>query len=282
YVSYDHEAGRIRGRSYTMSFSPGEDTIYFRAVSIPPSAGGTGQNIVDRLKIRMHLKTHLFFSLVFDEDDWDSSVRRWIDGPVRVVREVDNELSFLGVDVAPRVLVESTFYAEHHAAPTEIRQTVNIPSIAREAWLVSSVDLSEEAKGMRYYRARSPDQDPWRLIDGAPTEDERGLDPRRPPWHLVVGPQGAMIWRMDLPEPLAPITRLTFTDDESETDPPERVPGRIGEIGYRVDLFPLERGAYRMWTYYMFPPAWSLGAEQDYQRMIDRPLEVSVRSLGAL
>ncbi len=276
YVHYDAETETIAASSYTMQYEPGKDRIFFSSISIPASAGGNGQDFVDRLKMRTSIETKLFFSVSFDEDEWASVVAAYLDGPVRAIRQVKNRLSFLGIPVAPTIVVEATYYRDFHVAPTRIHQTVDFPSIASAAWFKAAVDLNDAARGMRYYRPSGDGASPWHGIDGVPTEDERNLDPHQPPWHLVTGAPGTFLWLMELPKPLVPATRLELHDDAASPEPPESTPGTLGELTYRIDLMPLAPGDYQMRVFYLFPPRWQPGDEARWLAMTRQPLAATI------
>lgn len=273
YVSFDPRTARIASDHMFFKYAPAQDKIYYEEIGVPTSGGGTGREFIDRLKLRIYIKTRLWFSLTFDEDEWDSSVGRWIDGPVRVVRQIENELRFLGVAIAPTILVDAMYYRDFHVAPTTIHQTVNIPAIAKEAWFKFAIDMNENGKGMRYYRPSPGAEDPWHAVDGKMEDDEEDLDPKHPDWHLVTGSHGTHLLRVEMPEPLVPVTDLYYLDDETNEDEPEGTPGSIGEVGYKFDLFPLEQGVYKMRVFNIFPPRFKAGDEDRYQAMIDHPLE---------
>ncbi len=283
YVHYDRATDRVEARSYALGYTPGHDRVYFSSLSVPKSAGGTGVNFLDRLKLRTYVKTLLWFSVSFDEDEWDDEVTAYLEGPIRVIRQERNRLTFAGIEVAPTLLVDAMYFPDFHLAPVEVDQTIHFPSIAREAWFKLSMDWNDAAKGMRYYRPRPGDApgaaSTWHTIDGATTADERNLDEQHPDWHLVTGEPGTFLWWVEMPPPLVPVTHLTYTDDASTADPPESTPGSLGEVAYKFDLFPLEKGTYHMRLFYMFPPHWQPGAEKPWIDMIERPLTTVVHAL---
>lgn len=278
YVRYDVESETVVASSYSLQYEPGKDRIFFASIWIPESAGGNGQDFVDRLKMRTVIETKLLFSVSFDEDEWASVVTAYLDGPIRAIRQVKNRLSFLGIPVAPTIVVEATYYRDFHVAPTRIHQTVDFPSIATAASFKAAVDLNEAAKGMRYYRPRADGASAWHAVDGVPTEDERTLDPHQPPWHLVTGAPGTFLWLMELPKPLVPATLLELHDDVATPEPPESVPGTVGELTYQIDLMPLAQGDYEMRVFYLFPPRWQPGDEARWLAMTREPLRVSVHA----
>ncbi len=282
YVRYDPQSETIVASSYSLQYQPGKDRIFFSSISIPESSGGNGQDFVDRLKMRTAIDTKLLFSVSFDEDEWASVVTAYLDGPIRAIRQVKNRLSFLGIPVAPTIVVEATYYRDFHVAPTRIHQTVDFPSIANAASFKAAVDLNDTAKGMRYYRPRADGASPWHAVDGVPTADERTLDPHRPPWHLVTGEPGTFLWLMELPKPLVPATRLELHDDVATPEPPESAPGTVGELTYQIDLMPLAQGDYEMRVFYLFPARWQPGDEDRWLAMTREPLRVSAHARAAL
>ncbi|MBZ0253159.1 MAG: hypothetical protein K8I02_07445, partial [Candidatus Methylomirabilis sp.] len=273
YVAYEPERERITAETYEIQYTPGLDHIFFSQLSVPEAAGGSGAEFCDRLKLRTYIKTRLFVSLSFDEEEWESNVKQYLDGPVRVIRQVENRLSFLGIDVAPTIQVDATYYRDLHVAPAIINQTLNLPAIAREAWFKASIDFSEKAEGMKYYRPSPGVKDPYHAINGRTESDEEALDPRAPPWHLVTGAPGTLLWWLELPKPLVPVTDLYYVDERTTSDPPEATPGAIGEIGFKFDLFPLAKGKYFMRLFYGFPSRWKPGDEKRMIEVIEKPLK---------
>lgn len=280
YVTYDPAAEKVTAKNYSMQYTPGKDNIFFSNITIPTSSGGSGVNFVDRLKLRTYIKTLLWLSLSFDEEEWDSKVAAYLDGPVRAIRMVKNSLSFMGIDVAPTVQVFATYYRDFHQAPAKINQTINFPAVAKEAWFKLSVDMNESAKGMKYYRPSPGAKDPWHVIDGTTTDDEKELDPKKPDWHLVTGKPGTFLWYVEMPKPLVPVTNLTYTDDAATEDSPENVPGSLGEVAFKFDLFPLEKGQYEMRLFYMYPQSWKPGDEKTWIQMIEKPLKTTGSALA--
>lgn len=278
YVSYAAERERVTTDHYVIQYTPGEDHIYFSQLIVPEKAGGNGLEFCDRLKLRTHLKTRLFFSLDFDEEEWDSKVTQYLDGPVRVIRQVTNELRFLGISVAPKVRVDAVYYRDYHIAPAKIEQTLDLPTIAKEAWFQIVTDFNDNAKGMRYYRPTSSDESPWHAVDGRMEPDERSMKLATPRWHLLTGAPGTFLWWIDMPKPLEPVTRLTYVDDKDVEDPPEADPGQVGAVGFRFDLFPLKKGSYEMTLYYAFPSRWRPGDEELFFTAVNHPLRVEATS----
>ncbi|MCA9774307.1 MAG: hypothetical protein KC466_17955, partial [Myxococcales bacterium] len=277
YVSYDPEREVVVADGYTIAYEAGEDHIYFEHLKIPPAMGANGVDFMDRLKLRTYVKTIFLFSLTFDEEDWESHVTQYIDGPVRVIRQVENELNFMGFTVAPTVRTNAKYYRLWHEAPSVIKQTVNIPAIAREAWFKLSVDLNPNAKGMRYYRPTTDSSSPWHAIDGRMTEDEARIDRETPRWHLVTGDPGTLLWRVELPNELRDASKMIYVDDARADDGPESTRGAIGETGFRLDLFPLVQDhSYFVNLYYMTPPHWRPGQERYYLNMVDQPIAVTI------
>ncbi len=158
------------------------------------------------------------------EDEWDDEVTAYLEGPIRVIRQERNRLTFAGIEIVPTLLVDAMYFPDFHLAPVQVDQTIHFPSIAREAWFKLAMDWNESAKGMRYDRPRpgaAPGAaDAWHTIDGVTTPGERKLDDQNPDWHLVTGAPGTFLWWVEMPPPLVPVTHLTYTDDAATADPP--------------------------------------------------------------
>lgn len=130
YVHYDRARDQIVARGYTIRYTPGKDRVYFSGVSVPTTAGGTGVNFIDRLKLRTHVETLLYFSLSFDEDEWDDEVTAYLEGPIRVIRQERNRLTFIGIEVAPTVTVDAMYFPDFHTGRARAPRPRGTPSTA--------------------------------------------------------------------------------------------------------------------------------------------------------
>ena len=280
-MSYDPYADKVVTDRYTMAYyEPGEERLFISDLSVSEAAGGSGKDFADRVKVRSYAKSKLFLSVSFHEEEWDSEVPAYLDGPVRIIRLSRNRLTFLGFEVAPSYEAPITFYRDFCYVPAEIHQTIDIAALAREATAELSIDFNEHARGMRYYRPTADPASSFRTIDGRADPSEEPIDPRRPDWHLVTGEPGTLLWWVEYPEPLQPLVDLRFTDDANEDDGPEDTEGLMGETGYRIDLLPVEKGRYLADIYYAIPSHWKEGDEQGFLAMTRDPLRTTVRAVS--
>ena len=93
YAAFDVAANRVRTTFYTMDYYPGRN--FFTGMRIAPAAGGTGENILDRMKIRIKPKFALLFtswSPSFTEEDFTVRIDGFKNGPVRAIRRVRQSL----------------------------------------------------------------------------------------------------------------------------------------------------------------------------------------------
>ena len=110
YVSYSPEKEIIQSTHYIMRYRGGAP--FYMDLSYPEEAGGNGEDFFDRIKIRIKVKT--FFNLISitkTEEDLRAEVVGWKDGPVRVLRNVQNFFRILFNLAEPSLFSVVEYYA---------------------------------------------------------------------------------------------------------------------------------------------------------------------------
>lgn len=93
YATFDVETNTVRAQFYTMEYFPGRD--FFTGMRIAPEAGGTGENILDRMKVRMNPRFSFLlagWSPHLTEGDFSVTIDGVRNGPVRAVGRVRQRL----------------------------------------------------------------------------------------------------------------------------------------------------------------------------------------------
>lgn len=188
---------------------------------IPTSAGGSGVDLLDRLKFRA--RATLVLSVNIDEDDIQfqagrSDSVRFKDGRIRVIRELEATLRVdLPFPLSDRNVDFSTppiFYYPYSA-----NVFIAIPDGLGDASISSgrmSFDLNVSAVGMKFVSANNPE--PGFTVDGLANETpNKTVDNVLPSgnWVYVNGSQGTVVHRFPLATTVGGKRELYFKDSSA-------------------------------------------------------------------
>lgn len=264
----------IRGRYYK--------TAVNKTFSVPPSAGGTSVNMLDVQKMRAFCE--LFFGKIridADETNMVGGIDSLRHGYVRGYgRQWLTVALPLGLQ-APRIYSDVFTYDRVIVSPMQLNIPFNPESIITRAGIEFGYDMNEAAYGMRFY---SPSCMEGATIDGKMSAKEKAISDEWVPWFLYTGPQGSLIFRVDIEKSLREqtVSKLTYIDDRSQAFPPEDVPGCIGYVRTTMEIQSVKPGRYDFRIEWYFPPnfyrpgGYDKQALKDFLDIKDNPLVIRV------
>jgi len=228
-------------------------TIFINKLWVLPEAGGNGQNIIDRQKIRGEF-TFLggTIKIPFNENLISGGVVAYKPGPVRIISRSCMYPLFPMKIKGPKFYIESIMVDTLTLTTTTIQVPFDPGSLITEMKLAFTTDLSPMAKGMRFYN--SVNQGGFK-IDGMMDQSELAFIKTKDNWRLVTGPQGAQIQftKFD-PKFLAKGEASSlYNDNEKDLHPPENFPGDIGAASDQIIVKSLSGGTYRITTFGCVP-----------------------------
>ena len=111
-------------------------------------------------------------------------------------------------------------------APSNLRTSLDFAPQAGTVWLWSD-------KNRQRLRAGATRRKHWNKLDTS-----------FPKWVCASTDSGSVLAQLRLSERLQRSTHSLFLRDDAEPDPPEDVPGSLGNLGFTVDLRALPAGTY--------------------------------------
>lgn len=257
-------------------------TIYMDRFRVKPEAGGSGENIIDRQKVRGQI-TFLggAIKVPINEKIVSGGVVAYKPGPVRILTHSCMYPLFpLGIK-GPKFYIDSILVDTLSLTAIKVDVPFDPGFLIHDMTLAFGMDLTPAAKGMRLYNSVNPG---GVLIDGRMDRAEKGFDTRKDDWRLITGPQGTQIVSTDFdPKFMADGTAsTTYNDDESEAHPPENHPGDVGASFDQILVKSLTAGAYRIEVFgcvpfhFHDPEGLDLELLEDIMRVKTDPLVVKV------
>jgi len=276
YATFDSARQEARALYYEVSYSH-DRSNFLRSVRIPPAAGGTGESLIERLKMRI-MPTFSFLvttlQLTLTEESFSVVPDGVKNGPVRAVRRVRQSLDLgRAFPEIPNGHVVTYYYASSFRTPSRF----SIPWLAlktlRDFHFESLDEFGTETHGMRYWDAANPEGVPF-ARGARPAAADSDHD-----WWVVSGAQGTCLHALTIPEEWRAwgIKRaIVFKDEADAASDRDANSG----AGYRLlRMTNLRRpGAYELGSaFVVMPRRYQPGDEEEALASFRDPLEAEVR-----
>ncbi len=259
-------------------------------MAVPPEAGGTGEDFVDRFKGRITIA--FFFGLLkynVTEKVINFYESAYKDGPVRLIRNIQLIITLPLKIRAPGIAVDLLWYDTIVDVPMIIDLPINPKYLYTYLEIKIGEDHGPGAIGMKVYNSNNLQ---GCLVDGkttgaAETDWNRGRDE----WRLMTGEQGTVMnrsfWDEHYLKQMKSIT-VDYIDDINRKDPPEDDPGMLGMILQTNRVEGIKKERYFSYLEWYWPPAflfsgpgqtYQAGDEKIYLNIADHPVKLRTGEL---
>ncbi len=238
-----------------------------------------GNNIYDRLKVRMFFRFFRFIKFDRNENDMKSTLWQYKDGPVRVVRMVRSSIRLIGQFQSPQVNSETLYYRNFYLIPFRLKILKLPKGVVNEAF----VDSGSDFRDLYGWKVRLNTDERWMTVDGKMDEVEKNIKTDGGRWYFCQGPGKAWIAFMNFAEDYGMETKFSYLDDDVNEHPPEFHPGQVPYIGWRV--YGLEK-AREFSTWHLKSMCFFLKGEYSEPEIlqlvsnVDNPIQISVEGLN--
>jgi hypothetical protein len=277
YVHYDPAKDLVDTPLYTLDFNA-KYAILIDDMRIKSATGKPGPNLVDRIKSRTILKSRLYLTFHFTEEDITTRVSAHKIGPIRVVRATEYYLRILFLKVTPSAYVDYLFYRNAVVGPSEMKIPFSPKIVLRRgSESISGLDFSHDIYGWKFYTEKH--LEPVALTG----ESMKGRGERRDGvrWMALYGEPGGTLLRVVYGPSLekAKLGYIFFWRDDREFEgKPEREKGE-SLLGYYMDVRAIPRGKHQFWFYQYFASPYAPGDEKKFNDIVDHPLGVRARAV---
>ncbi len=229
YLHYDAANDKVLSKYYRVGFN--DKSGLPDEYAILPEGGGNGQDILDRMKIRIKAQFKAPATskkIVISEDNISKvEISDFPQKPVRFIRNltIKIEVSVLGISFSDETQFPIFFYPFNmKIAANQINLDVSdylLPGMSvKISHIRSSQDLNSAATGMFFYSEFNQTLGVWSLIDGSGGHEVPDDHLVRPglTWMMVTGNPGSIVTVSTVPT-IGTRSRLYYWDDA--TDPRE-------------------------------------------------------------
>jgi len=230
HIRYQPKDERIISDNYLLGYRKGMSL--YTDLQYPDGRGGYGPDLMDRIKVRIQVK--FLFNIIrkkVSEDDFRAEVVAWKDGPVRVLRNVENYVRILFNLSSASVFSVSEYYPWYMYTPLRL----TIPFDLK--WVFNKFGISD---WYWYFYGDLPGLDGGVLYSnrnqqGIPIStghDMKWYEERVDPKYLIWGYAtlenvGTWFCNMVVPDATYQFIRCYLHIDANREDPPEDVPGQV-------------------------------------------------------
>ena len=283
YATFDSEANQARALFYTMDYFPGWN--FFTAMRIHAIAGGTGENILNRMKLRIQPTFSLgltTWSPLFTEQDMTVKIDGVKNGHVRAIRRVRQSLD-LGryLPSIPNGTTYTYFYFSSFITPSKFKIPWLVLKLLREFRFTGVSDFRQNAIGMKYWDAPNSQ---GLIFTGSHETNVNTKEDHD--WYVVSGKAGTHLQAFIIPEEWKQwgIVRGTvFLDDDLalQGDGPEDEPGTHAAGYSLLNMANIrEPGEYDMtMAVIVLSHPYSPGDEKEPLAMLKQPLVPNVQRI---
>jgi hypothetical protein len=283
YAHFDAETNEVQTPFYAITYAAGRS--FFTGMHIKPAAGGSGANMLDRMKIRVNPTFSLLlttWSPLFTEEDFAVQIDGVKNGPVRAIRRVRQSLDLgkLFPDM-PGGTVYTYYYFSSFNTPSKFNIPWMVLKALRSFRFVGADDFRSNVIGMTYWDGANPQGLRYTGHDHAAVNTTQDHD-----WWAVGGPGGTCLHAFVIPKQWQEwgIKRGTvFSDDDAAID----AEGPEAERGSHMAGYSLlnmaniaQAGNYEMnMAVFILPRPYRPGDEAQPLAMLKQPLQVAVHAV---
>ena len=276
YATFDSTTNQARTSFYTMEYYPGRN--FFTGMHIHVAAGGTGENFLDRMKIRVNPTFSLgmtTWSPLFTEEQMTVSIDGVKNGPVRAIRRVRQSLDLSRyIPAIPNGTTYTYFYVSSFVTPSQFAIPWLVLKLLREFRFTGVSDFRTSAIGMQYWDPVNSRGLPFTGANHTAVNASQDHE-----WYVVGGRAGTHLQAFVIPEQWrrwGVVRGTVFQDDDLATDREgrEEEPG-IHAAGYSLlNMTNLrESGVYDLtMAVIVLPRPYQTGDELQPLAMLKEPL----------
>jgi len=278
YATFDAKANQARTLFYTMDYYPKRN--FFTAMRIHAAAGGTGENILDRMKFRIHPTFSLLvttWSPLITEQDITTTIDGVKNGPVRAIRRVRQAIDLSQYFPSiPNGTTYTYFYFSSLITPSTFRVPWLVLKLLRDLHFVGASDFRKNALGMEYW-----DEANSKGLYFTGTGDAHVMTTKDHDWYVVSGQAGTHLQAFMIPDQWRQwgIVRGTVFQDHNQAADQDGPEDELGSHAAGYSLLNMNNlrksGAYAMNLAIIFlPRRYQPGDEVQPLAMLKQPLVI--------
>ncbi len=233
YVSYKHDSDSVESTSFRVGFSKKRPFLVDRIQWKEGETGTCTQNIVDIMKVRHTGKLFHQFDFVRTQEDYKSKLIAVKEGPVRVIRKTENRIRMLWQFRTLSFDIDYLIHSGGFVMDTLMDFPFKPGLFFSELKMISTIDGKEDPS-LPPFCIYSNSCRQGVVVDGKMSNLEKVFNSSRDKELVVSCSKGQILFRIDLEKNFPVQSRVYLNDDQRIADPPEKVPGQFGNVGFQL------------------------------------------------
>jgi hypothetical protein len=232
HISYDADLDMVETDIYRIGFSKAVPFLIDR-LRWGIQNSRWSPNTIDTMKIQHRGKMLGLFQFKRTADDYHSKLVVVKTGPLRIIRRTENKVRLFWKLKSPKVYIDYVMEPDGFVMDTIIDIPFKIGLFFSGLETLSTIDMDNnpDIPPMKIKALDSKDE---LLIDGSMTELKNAFNESSAEGFVINSQLGSMKVILHIPDTL-PIKRwLYLVDDSEQPDPPERIEGQFGNVGFRT------------------------------------------------
>jgi hypothetical protein len=269
YVSYHRNRDSAESEVFEIGFSRTQPLLVQKLAWKDGKTRQVGMNLVDTMKVRHTGKLFHRFNFLRNQQDYKSRIIGVKDGPVRVIRRTDNRIRMLwGIDTLS-FDIDFLIYANAFFMDSRVFFPFRTGWFFSDLAMVSTIDGNDDPAlpTVRVYSSSAMD---GLVMDGEMSQEEKSFNASGDTELVVVCAEGNILFTVRFEKGFPVRHRAYLVDDKEKQDPPERIPGQFGNVGFRLTRWERvdTKPHHMMFLIYMVP---DISVEQGLQLLKGSP-----------
>jgi len=232
HISYDADSDVVETDIYQIGFSKAVPFLIDR-FRWGMENSRWSPNTIDTMKIQHRGKMLGLFQFKRTADDYHSRLVAVKTGPLRIIRRTKNKVRMFWKLKSPKVYIDYVMEPDGFVMDTIIDIPFKIGLFFSGLETLSTIDLDNNSD-IPPMKIKALDNNDELLIDGSMTESKNAFNESGAEGFVINSQLGSMKVTMYIPDTL-PIKRwLYLVDDNEQPDPPDRIEGQFGNVGFRT------------------------------------------------
>ncbi|MDZ7290539.1 MAG: T9SS type A sorting domain-containing protein [candidate division KSB1 bacterium] len=200
YISYDLANDLIRAKGYEEGHLANGIQ---NSILVPVSEGGSNSDFLDRLKLRVQIKS--IFTITIDENSFNKVDVKFRDGRIRVIRELTERIALINVDIP--LLIK--YYGNSFILNTSL----NLTSVPGVALLRQSFDFAPNVTGAKWYNQNLVNPVTVDgVLDNLTDADLAIVNQPRLNWYMMSSAHGSFINIFSVPKEFGASQKFYYRD----------------------------------------------------------------------
>lgn len=231
YIHYSAALNTVGTDGFEIGFSSATPFLIDRLRWRTDSADGWSLDVVDTMKIRHTGKLFGFIDFERNATDYHSRLVAIKQGPIRIIRRTENQVSMFWKLKSPSVLVDYVITPDGFTMDTIIDIPFSVGLFFSDLVTLTTVDWNS-AENLPVLTINSGNQHNRLVVDGHMSAEKMAFNSLDQNTLSIDSSLGNLQVTLTIPDDFPIVSQLYLRDDITEINSPEQDAGQFGNVGF--------------------------------------------------